>query len=78
MGLGDVEIETAEAQFGDVGIADEYFIHDISASYSFMDDRFEVYGGVSNLTDENPFVTERAYPVNPVGRYFYLGLRFSM
>jgi len=75
MGLGDVEIETVDAQFGPLGIADEYFIHDISASYTFMDDRFEVYGGVNNLTDENPFITERAYPVNPVGRFFYAGVR---
>ncbi|KPP88213.1 TonB-dependent receptor domain-containing protein [Erythrobacter sp. HL-111] len=75
MGLGDVEIETVDAQFGPIGIADEYFIHDLSASYTFMDDRFEVYGGVNNLTDEQPFVTERAYPVNPVGRFFYAGVR---
>jgi len=77
MTLGDVEIETLDAQFGAVGIADEYFIHDITASYAFMDDRFEVYGGINNLTDENPFVTERAYPVNPVGRFFYAGIRAS-
>jgi len=64
-----------DAQFGPIGSADEYFIHDLSASYTFMDDRFEIYGGVNNLTDEDPFVTERAYPVNPVGRFFYAGLR---
>ncbi|MEM6908745.1 MAG: TonB-dependent receptor [Pseudomonadota bacterium] len=77
MTLGDVEIETVDAQFGEVGFADEYFIHDFTASYSFSDDRFEIYGGINNLTDETPFVTERAYPVNPVGRYFYLGARAS-
>ncbi len=77
MGLGDVEIETVDAQFGAIGIADEYFIHDITASYRFAEDRFELYGGINNLTDENPFVTERAYPVNPVGRYYYIGVRAS-
>jgi outer membrane receptor protein involved in Fe transport len=75
MTLGDVEIETVDAQFGAVGFADEYFIHDITASYTFQDNRYEIYGGVNNLTDEVPFVTERAYPVNPVGRYFFAGVR---
>ncbi|MEL6238494.1 MAG: hypothetical protein AAFQ90_07865, partial [Pseudomonadota bacterium] len=75
MTLGDVEIETVEAQFGENGFADEYFIHDLTASYRFQDDRYEVYGGINNFTDEEPFVTERAYPVNPVGRYFFLGVR---
>ncbi|MEO0464105.1 MAG: TonB-dependent receptor [Pseudomonadota bacterium] len=77
MTLGDVERERVEAQFGDVGFADEYFIHDITGSYSFSDDRFEIYGGVNNLTNEKPFVTERAYPVNPIGRSFFLGVRAS-
>ena len=75
MTLGDVEIETLDAQFGDIGVADEYFIHDLTASYTFEDDRYEVFGGINNLTNEKPFVTERAYPVNPVGRYFFLGVR---
>ncbi|MEE4199676.1 TonB-dependent receptor domain-containing protein [Erythrobacter sp.] len=75
MTLGDVEIETVDAQFGEVGFADEYFIHDLIASYSFSDDRFEVFGGVNNFTDEKPFITERAYPVNPIGRSFFLGVR---
>ncbi len=75
MTLGDVERERVEAQFGDVGFAEEYFIHDITAAYTFADDRFEVYAGVNNLTNEKPFVTERAYPVNPVGRFFYAGVR---
>ncbi|MEE4208479.1 MAG: TonB-dependent receptor [Parvularcula sp.] len=75
MTLGDVEIETVNAQFGPVGFADEYFIHDLTASYSFSDDRFELYGGVNNLTNEKPFITERAYPVNPIGRSFFLGAR---
>lgn len=75
MGLGDVEIETYEAQYGPAGIADEYFIHNVTGSYSFMDDRFEVYGGINNLTNEKPFATERAYPVNPIGRYFFIGAR---
>ncbi|MEO0590040.1 MAG: TonB-dependent receptor [Pseudomonadota bacterium] len=75
MTLGDVEIDTVDAQFGDVGFADEYFIHDLTGSYRFQDDRYEVYGGINNLTNEKPFATERAYPVNPVGRYFFLGVR---
>lgn len=78
MGLGDVEIETYMAQYGPAGIADEYFIHNVTAAYSFLDDMFEVYGGINNLTNERPFVTERAYPVNPIGRYYYMGVRVKL
>ena len=75
MGYGDVEIETVEAQYGPAGIADEYFIHDISATLDLADGAYQIYGGVNNFTNEKPFFTERAYPVNPVGRFLYLGAR---
>lgn len=78
MALGDVEIDTYTALYGEAGIADETFIHDFSASLTLMDDQLNIYGGVNNVTDEKPFFTERAYPVSPVGRYFYLGAKWSM
>ncbi|QZH73862.1 MAG: TonB-dependent receptor [Erythrobacter sp.] len=67
-----IEIETAEAQVGAAGFADEYFIHDVSLTYDA--DEFSVYGGVNNLTDEQPYPTNFSYPVNPYGTYFFLGV----
>jgi outer membrane receptor protein involved in Fe transport len=72
--LRSVEIETAEQLYGPAGIADAITIHDINASYIFAD-RYRVYGGVNNLTDEQPFFTEFAYPVNPIGRFYFVGLQ---
>jgi outer membrane receptor protein involved in Fe transport len=72
-GLRDVEIETAPTLYGPAGIADETYIHDLSASFD-ISDRYRVFGGVNNFTDETPFLTENAFPVNPLGRFFFIGL----
>ncbi|MEM6474648.1 MAG: TonB-dependent receptor [Pseudomonadota bacterium] len=59
------------------GISDDVFIHDISFNYDATE-MFTVYGGVNNIFNTNPFVTEQAYPVSPVGTLFFLGVRASM
>ncbi|MEL6370350.1 MAG: TonB-dependent receptor [Pseudomonadota bacterium] len=76
-GLRAVEIETVDTVFGPAGIADAVFIHDLNASYQ-ISDQFSVYGGVNNVLDRDPFITEQAYPVSPLGRYFFAGVNFSM
>ncbi|MEM7281109.1 MAG: TonB-dependent receptor [Pseudomonadota bacterium] len=68
-----VEIETIDIIYGPAGLADETYVHDISFSYDF-NDSIVVYGGVNNLGDEEPFITEQAFPVSPRGRYFFLGV----
>lgn len=78
MALRAVEIETVAAQFGPAGITGETWTHNLGASYNFTDYGIEVFGGVNNLSDVKPFITERAYPVSPVGRSFYLGMRWTM
>ncbi|MEO1015047.1 MAG: TonB-dependent receptor [Pseudomonadota bacterium] len=76
-GLRGVEIETVDTVFGPAGITDATFIHDLNANYQFSD-RIQVFGGVNNVTNVTPFITEQAFPVSPVGRYFFLGARFTM
>lgn len=71
------EIETVRDNFGPDGFSDETFVHVLTGSYSFGD-RFTVYGGVDNVTNEEPFITERAYPVGPRGRYFFAGVNFRL
>ncbi len=73
-GLRGGEIETVDQVYGPAGIADSVTIHDINASYIFAE-RYRLYGGVNNVTDEEPFITEFAYPVNPIGRFFFVGLQ---
>ena len=71
------EIETALTNFGPSAFTDNStFIHDLRAS--FTQDKYAVYGGVNNLTDEEPYITERAYPVSPIGRYYYVGVSVSL
>ncbi len=77
MGLRGVEIERLDTQFGPAGLTDDTFIHNLNASYTF-NQGLEVFAGVNNLTNVRPFVTERAFPVNPIGRSVFLGLRWTM
>ena len=74
--LRDVEIETIDSLFGPAGMADETYVHDISATFDITD-RYRLYGGINNVTNERPFITEFAFPVNPIGRFFFLGVDAS-
>lgn len=78
MALRGVEVETIAAQFGPAGEVGETWTHNLGAGYNFTDLGLEVFGGVNNLTDVKPFITERAYPVSPIGRSFFLGVRWTM
>ncbi|BDI60248.1 TonB-dependent receptor domain-containing protein [Qipengyuania nanhaisediminis] len=82
MGLRAVEIE----QVGDTGadtysrangLTNEAWIHDISFTWE-ASDMIDIYGGVNNVFNRKPFVTEQAYPVSPVGTLFFLGATVSM
>lgn len=81
-GLRGVEIEevgtTGQDTFSpENGLSSNVFIHDIAFSYE-ASDRFEVYGGVNNIFNRLPFITEQAFPTSPVGPFFFLGVRASM
>lgn len=71
--LRDVEIETVDQLFGPAGIADDTYVHDLSFSWN-LNDQYQLFGGVNNIGDEQPFITEFAFPVSPIGRFFFLGL----
>lgn len=71
--LRGVEIETIDSLFGPAGMADETFVHDIAATWD-INDQYRLYGGINNIGDEKPFITEFAFPVNPIGRFFFVGL----
>ena len=51
--------------------------HELYAGY-YVNDKLNVYVGVNNLTNEKPDIGEVAYPVGPVGRFFYLGFNYSL
>jgi len=53
------------------------WIHNVSANYS-ISDRYQVYGGIQNLTDEEPFMTQPSFPTSPRGMYFFLGVTATL
>lgn len=75
--LNFVEIENAEALFGPSVTMDEFWQHDLSGRY-LLNDKVMIYGGISNITDKEPFITEFAFPVSARGRFFYLGIDYQM
>jgi outer membrane receptor protein involved in Fe transport len=72
----DAEIESFQGTYGDVAVQDEFYSHDVSFQWD-VNQTFQLYGGVNNLTDEEPNLQEGAWPVSPVGRYFFLGLTYA-
>jgi len=58
---GDPDI--ADPQYLDY---DARFTHDIQARYTF-DDRFTLYAGVNNFTNQGPDIGELFYPVSALG-----------
>ena len=72
LGVGGAEIETYETLFGPSLMLDETWIHDLNARY-VVNDGLTVYGGINNVTQTNPFISENAFPATPRGRVIFLG-----
>lgn len=72
-----IQIERINTEFGPAGFAPDYWIHGVSFNFD-VDERFSFYGGVNNLTDEEPYISSSAYPVSGMGRFFFLGLRAKL
>lgn len=71
----DAEIESFAASFGNAAQESRFFSHDVSFAYD-VDTEFQFYGGINNVTDEEPNRFEGAWPVNPIGRYLFVGVTY--
>lgn len=69
--LSFVEVETARTLYGDVVFMPATWLHDLNVSYS-ASEAMTLHGGVRNVTAERPFATDRAFPVSPRARMFYV------
>lgn len=67
--LDFVEVDTFESLYGDVVMQDEFWQHDIAFNWD-VQEALSVYGGVKNVTEEEPFMTNFGYPASPRGRFF--------
>ena len=74
---GGIEVETAETLYGRSVFRDAVWIHDLNARY-LLNDEVMIYGGIKNVADEEPFITENAFPASPRGQFFFLGVDWQM
>jgi len=75
--IEDVGNTSADNFSPENGLASDTFIHDVSFGWE-ANETFEIYGGVNNIFNRKPFITEQAYPVSPIGTYFFLGARAKL
>jgi hypothetical protein len=52
-------------------------LHSIQVSYNFADG-WQGYAGINNLWYQKPQFTNTTFPVNPLGRVFYAGLKVDL
>lgn len=69
------EIDTFRSLYGNSIMMDDTWTHDISVSYE-LDENVLISGGINNITDETPFITEYAYPASAVGRFYFIGVTY--
>ena len=65
-----------DGQFGDFGFFDESFVFDVNGTFE-LNERLSLYAGVNNLGDEEPYITQSAFPVGPRGRFVFAGFTFK-
>jgi iron complex outermembrane recepter protein len=53
------------------------FVHDITLDYQ-LSDNINIYGGVNNVLDRDPFVGTLSRPAGPRGRFFFLGVQANL
>ncbi len=72
LGLGD-----NQALYGDAGFFDSVMIADLYGNY-LLSDELSLFAAINNVTDEEPYATQTAWPVGPRGRTFVVGFSVSM
>lgn len=53
------------------------FVHDITAQYN-VSDNLQIYGGINNLLDREPFKATLSRPAGPRGRFFFIGVQANL
>jgi outer membrane receptor protein involved in Fe transport len=68
-----IQIERVDFEFGPAGLAPAYWLHNVAFNLDATDE-ITFYGGINNLTDEEPYLSSSAYPVSGIGRSLFLGV----
>ncbi len=56
---------------------DGAFVHDLSVNFQ-LNEQFEIYGGVNNVLEEEPYLGSLSRPTGPRGRFFFIGLNANL
>jgi len=75
-GVANIDIES-NPDFVNIQRTGSSFVHDFTASY-FFNDGLEIYGGINNAFEEEPFIGALSRPVGPRGRFFFVGLNVTL
>ena len=60
--------------FADPFASGSAFVHDFTTQYDFSE-KFQIYGGVNNAFDRDPFIGTLSRPAGPRGRFFFVGIQ---
>ena len=72
-----VEIEQIGTVFSaENALSDRSYVVDLFGSFE-LSEQLQFYGGVNNVSDEEPFLNSEAWPTGPRGRFFFLGARYT-
>ena len=73
--LPGIEVDDLESDpdFANITESDATMVHDFSANYQ-LSDRFEVYGGINNALNEEPYLGSLSRPAGPRGRFLFIGV----
>lgn len=69
--------DTYQSLYGDVVMMPSTMVHNMNASYEFGPELM-LYGGVNNLSNEKPFITNFAFPASAQGRTFFFGVNIRI
>ena len=75
-GISNQQID-ANPLFADPSQTGDSWVHDINFSYTFSEN-INVYGGLNNVLDEEPYLGTLSRPAGPRGRYGFLAVNFKI
>ncbi len=75
-GISNQQIN-ANPLFVDPSQTGDSWVHDINFTYTFSD-KLNVYGGLNNAFDEEPYLGALSRPAGPRGRYGFLAVNFKI
>ena len=66
----------ADPDFADITKTGSSWVHDFSGAWD-INDRVQIYGGVNNAFNEEPYIGSLSRPAGPRGRFFFVGVNAS-